>query len=290
MHIRNFYILLALISLTFSAVAQKPATDSLEQNLRRHVEYLASQKLEGRRTGEHGATAAANYVADQFTKFKLKPGNRSTFLQPFPYVAGVTLGTGNALRILPTDPARENRMDIGINWMPLGYSPNIDIASTEVAFAGFGVVSRESNYDDYAGLDVRDKIVLLFDSTPDAGNPHSAFARFDIHTKANIAKDKGAKAIILIAADNDFKNDRLSRLSYDRTLGETALPVVGITRQQGAELLGKDEKELAAVEEWLSKKTNSPSNPQAETRPVGSVSLAVVANAQLRINLVKKQV
>ncbi len=259
-------VLLVFFSQLLLVSAQTQAT--LEQNFRKHIEYLASDKLEGRRTGEAGATSAAKYVADEFRKSRLKPGLKTTFLQPFPYIAGVTLGADNALRIVPTASTPDNRMDAGINWMPLGYSPNADIAATEIVFAGFGVVSPESNYDDYKGLDVKDKIVLIFDSTPDAGNPHSAFARFDIHTKANIAKDKGARAIILIAADNDFKNDRLSRLSYDRTLGETALPVVGIMRSHGAELLG---------EEFPQSRKDAKA-PQ------------VKATAQLKINLVKKQV
>ncbi|MEP7147843.1 MAG: M20/M25/M40 family metallo-hydrolase [Acidobacteriota bacterium] len=284
----NFFGFLLLLSFILHVPAQVP---DVEQNLRKHIEYLASAKLEGRRTGEQGATAAAKYVADEFKKSRLKPGLKPNFLQPFPYIAGVTLGADNSLRIVPSDTTRENKMEIGVDWMPLGYSPNADVATAEIVFAGFGVAAPEASYDDYAGLDVRDKIVLIFDNTPDAGNPHSAFARFDIHTKANIAKDRGARAIILIAADNDFKNDRLSRLSYDRTLGETALPVVGIARQHGGNLLGvPDEKGLTEIEKWLSAKANAPPTPQAETRPAGSVSPKVAATAQLKVNLVKKQV
>ena len=257
------------------------AQSNVEQNLRRHVEYLASEKLEGRRSGEQGATFAAGYVANQFAKVKLKPGFKSNgskpnFLQPFPYVSGVTLGTDNFLRLIPSDPKNENKMEIGVNWMPLGYSMSADVAPADLVFVGFGVTAPEANYDDYKGLDVRGKIVLMFDSTPDAGNPHSPFVRFNIHTKANIAKDKGAKAIVLIAADSDFKADRLSKLSYDRTLGETALPVVGIMRSHGAELLGaKDDSELQAIEKQ-----------QAETRAVARVP----GRAQLKVNLVKKTV
>ncbi|HEX6126477.1 MAG TPA: M28 family peptidase [Pyrinomonadaceae bacterium] len=274
---------LLLITLFGSTFAQTTRPSDVEQNLRTHVQYLASQKLEGRRTGEQGATFAAGYVANQFAKFKLKPGHRSngskaTFLQPFPYVAGVQLGADNFLRIIPGDITREQKMEIGINWMPLGYSMSADIPPADLVFAGFGITAPEANYDDYKGLDVKDKIVLMFDSTPDTGNPHSAFARFNIHTKANIAKDKGAKAIVLIATDPDFKNDRLSRLAYDRTFGETALPVVGIMRSHGAELLGvKDDLELQAIEKQ-----------QAETRAVARVFPK--ATAQLKVNLVKKQV
>ena len=272
-------LFLSLLFVGLSVSAQKPQlATAAQRDLRAHIEYLSSDKLEGRRTGEPGATEAAKYVAEQFTKAKLKPGHAASYLQPFPYIAGVTLGADNSLRL---DPG--SNMEAGVNWMPLGYSPNADVPATGIVFAGFGVTAAEANYDDYKGLDVRDKIVLIFDNVPDAGNPHSAFARFDIHTKANIAKDKGAKAIILIAEDNDFKNDRLSRLVYDRTLGETALPVVGITRIHGSELLGvNDAAKLTEIEKAL--------GPQAEKRPVGSVSPALKATARIKVNLAKKTV
>ena len=280
MRTRTSLLLFLVLAFGFSSAAQSLEQASrVEQNLRKHIEYLASDRREGRRTGEPGATAAANYVAKEFKNGRLKLGLKTGYLQPFPYISGVTLGTDNSLRIVPADPTREHKMETGINWIPLGYSPNADIPSTAIVFAGFGVTAPEANYDDYAGLDVKDKIVLIFDDTPDAGNPHSAFARFDIHTKANIAKDKGAKAIILIAADNDFKNDRVARLTYDRTLGETALPIVGILRGFGAELIGAaGEAEMAAIAEWLAKKTNAP--------PFKTMQ----ATAQIRINLVKKRV
>ncbi len=280
------FVIFLLVSCSFAQ-----GQTALEQNLRKHVEYLASEKLEGRRTGEKGATDAASYVAKEFKKSRLKTGFKTSFLQPFPYVAGVALGSDNFLRIVSAEATGENKMEIGVNWMPLGYSMSGDIPSTEIVFAGFGVTTPEAKYDDYAGLDVKDKIVLMFDSTPDAGNPHSAFTRFNIHTKANIAKDKGAKAIVLIASDNDFKSDRLSRLSFDRTLGETALPVVGIMREHGAELLGAaDAKGLTAIEVWLANKANAPPTTQPETWKAPGEPVTVKATAQIKIQLVKKQV
>ena len=277
---RNSVLFLVLLFSGLLVSAQTPAL--VDQNLRKHVEYLASQKLEGRRTGDPGATAAANYVAKEFARYKLKPGVKN-FLQPFPYIAGVTLGTGNRLSIVPGDKP----MEAGINWMPLGYSPNADIPATEIVFARFGVSAPDAKYDDYAYIDVKDKVVLIFDSTPDAGNPHSAFARFNIHTKANIAKDKGAKAIILIAADENFKNDRLAKLTYDRSLGETALPVVGIMRERAAELLNlADSKGVTALEVSLSKISDGP----GETWKAPTGLEPVTATAQIKIDLAKRQV
>ena len=166
-------LLTSLLLLTLYTPAQKPS--DVEANLRKHVEYLASDKLEGRRTGEKGAEAAAMYVAKEFAKYKLKPGQPMThgagYLQPFPYIAGVSLGDDNAL------VTGDKKLELNKDWMPLGYSMNADIASTDVIFVGYGVTAPEANYDDYKNLDVKDKIVLMFDSTPDAGNPHSPFVR-----------------------------------------------------------------------------------------------------------------
>ena len=273
-----------------SVFAQKPqAADPLEQNLRKHIQYLASDKLEGRRTGEQGAVSAAAYIANAFAQYKLTPGmktakGKTNFLQPFPYVAGVELAKDNFLRIIQTDPVHENKMEIGINWMPLGFSPNADVPPSPIVFAGYGISASDLKYDDYAGLDVKDKIVLIFDDTPDVGSPHSEFGRFSIHLKASIAKDKGARGIILIAADSDFKNDRLSRLSYDRTLGETALPIVGIMRAHGAELLSiANEKALGSFETALFERANKVTGTLDQP---ATLSKAV---AQMKIALTKKQ-
>lgn len=90
---KQVYSFLLLVSFAFSVSAQKAQVarvDALESSLRKHVAYLASDKLEGRRTGEQGATYAAGYIANQFARMKLKPGARSangkaSYMQPFSY-------------------------------------------------------------------------------------------------------------------------------------------------------------------------------------------------------------
>src|SRR3954465_15984953 len=91
--------IILLLALWLPVAAQQVQTarpDQLETNLRRHIEYLASDKLEGRRTGEPGAMLAAEYIADQFAKVGLKPGStagkgKAGYLQQFPYVTGVEM-------------------------------------------------------------------------------------------------------------------------------------------------------------------------------------------------------
>ncbi|MGH9820980.1 MAG: hypothetical protein ACRD43_12510, partial [Pyrinomonadaceae bacterium] len=138
---KHFKLRALLILLVFSAaaVAQKAvvATNNTEQNLRRHIEYLASDKLEGRRTGEPGAVLASKYIADQFRSAKLEPGyagRGKSYLQPFPYVTGVSLApAGNAFHLeFPSGPATLNSTAA----IPVGFSPNGSAEKANIVFAG----------------------------------------------------------------------------------------------------------------------------------------------------------
>jgi hypothetical protein len=289
---KYIFSFLILASLVFSVPAQSVKPSEAEKNLRTHVAYLASDTLEGRRTGEAGATSAAGYVANMFAQYKLagilqtnvKGKTSRNFLQPFPYISGVALGQDNLLRIIPANPQNENKMEVGINWMPNGFSPNAEIAAAPIIFAGYGIVAGERRYDDYAGLDARGKIVLVLDGTPDGVNPNSSFARFNLHAKAKIAQEKGARALLIIARESDFKNDRFAQLKYDQTLGETAIPVAAIMRSHGAELLGAgDEKGLDEIEKWLMLRKDAPANVQIR------LTVEPKATAQMRLSLTKKQ-
>ena len=255
---KQLFTFLLLMSLVAGISAQSakqtaPKPDLAEQNLRKHIAYLASDKLAGRRTGEQGATYAAGYVANMFANFNLKAGvvqttngkTKSGYLQPFPYVTGVTLGDGN--RLMMTTPKSNQLVSVKGDWMPFGSSPNTDISNADTVFAGYGISSTEPKIDDYAGLDVRGKAVLAIDGNADNSNPQSPLQRFNIHAKAKIAKDRGAIALILISREDKFENDKSTVFKYDATFGETAVPVIIVSRAVGATIFGSGD-ELRAAE------------------------------------------
>ena len=239
-----FFSFLLSLSLIVSISAQTAKPDLVEQNLRKHVSYLASDNLEGRRTGEKGATSAAGYVANMFANYKLKGGfaekGKVNFLQPFPYTTAITLGAEN--RLMLTTPSNNRVAELHADWMPFGASPNANLSNVETVFAGYGIVSSEANRNDYAGKNVTGKAVFAFDGSPEKDNPHNITARFNIHAKAKIAKDKGAAALILISRETNFSSDKQTKLDYDPTLGETAVPVVIVSRSVGAMMLGGEEE------------------------------------------------
>jgi hypothetical protein len=275
------------LAVSSAAFGQKAA--SSESRIKRDLQYLASAQLEGRRTGEKGATYAAGYVANQFAQIKLKPGakgagGKANFLQTFPYIAGVKLGAENSFAL--TVGGAPVSATIEKDWLPLGFSQSVNLPRTPIIFAGYGIdAKKDVNYNDFAGIDARGKIVLIFDGTPDAGNPHSPFARFDIHTKANIAKENGAVGILVIADSADFTADRLAKLSYDRMLGETAVPVAGISRQIAEKILGLSSgEELGEIAKWTAMKKDAPAGVKVE------VVSSKPATATLKIELEKQTV
>src|SRR4051812_21116691 len=113
---KQLYALLLLASLGVGLCAQK--ADVTEANLRTTIGYLASDKLEGRRTGEPGATLAADYVASQFRKYKLRTAatgknGKPSYKQAFPYITGVDVAdTGNSFN-LTIRLDNDNFMSIG---------------------------------------------------------------------------------------------------------------------------------------------------------------------------------
>jgi aminopeptidase YwaD len=264
---------LAALMLASQTVAQQSSRrpGAVEAaRLREHVTYLASDKLEGRRTGTNGATEAARYVAREFMRLRVSPDagvmcgelNEKCYMQEFPYVAGVELGKGNALTATRrADQTQGSPLAIdfrvGEDWTPLGFSSNARVEGRAV-FAGFGITAADQNYDDYKGVDVRDKVVFALSGTPDGDNPHSRFTRAgELRFKAAAARAAGARALVVVASEEKFADDRLSRLRYDNAGGDAGVPVVAVSRQSAAKMLGLgDDAALTLVEkrmrEWAS--------------------------------------
>ncbi len=257
---RKFLSLALIVALTFSvALSQQPSSTAPSvDRLRQVIAYLASDALEGRRTGTPGANDAAHYIAGEFNRFGLRPGlqiarpartrgeTQSRYLQPFPYVATVELGNGNLFFVNPGRADDTAQFKVGDDWLPLGFSSNGSIKAAEVGFAGYGISSAELKYDDYAVSNVKGRVAIVFAGTPDGDNPHGQFAQAgEIRFKVAAARAAGAQALLIIASEEKLKDDRLSRLAYDNT-GEAGIPVMVISRQLAGKLLGS---QLAGFEQ-----------------------------------------
>ena len=171
----RFWVLL-LILVNFSAVSgQTNITNALQQ----HINYLADDKLEGRATGSKGEALASDYIANAFKAMNLKPaGDNYTYLQAFDAHAGKALGANNYIKAGET-------FDNIVETYPHPMSAN-GIVTGKIVAAGFGIVAPTLDYNDYTGIDVKGKIVLLKFSSPDGTHPHSKYVDFnDAQTTAS---------------------------------------------------------------------------------------------------------
>ena len=179
-----------LVATTSVAVGFRAAPPS-SSVLAAHVIALTAPEMEGRASGTVGAERAASYIVDRFAAAGLRPGGeRGSFLQSFVIGSTVRLGPGSSLTRLGAGPAR---FEAGRDWMPHGGSRRGTVKG-ELVFAGSGVSA--SRHDDYAGLEVTGRVVLVLDSAPPhwSGPPPS---RLD---KLIAARRRGAVAL-LIAGD-----------------------------------------------------------------------------------------
>src|SRR5215213_5423825 len=252
MKLHRLKLLLATLLIASVAVAQQAGLEPAAEKLQQHVSYLASDKLDGRRTGTAGANEAARYIAGEFEKLGLRPGG-NRYLQSFPYVAGVSLGPGNVLAF--GSSSTDDSLLVGNEWVPLAFSANGKVAG-EILFAGYGITSAELNYDDYAGLNTTGRIVIALQGAPDGDNPHGQFANLqNVRWKAITARNAGAKALIVVARDATFNQERLTNLTYDNTGGEAAIPVVVISRESIDKILALSNTSVAQLEEATTAKT-----------------------------------
>src|SRR6185369_11540517 len=210
------------------------------ERISKHIQLLASDKLHGRRAGTAFADEAASYIEKEFRTYGLKPASSAGFLQPFTFVSSVKLGEQNSFQLKIAGGDR--LLKVGEEFMPLAFSPS-DPAAGEILFAGYGISAPELQFDSYAGADPKGKIVLVLRGSPDGDNPHGKFAEYtqpglEIQNKTLKAREKGARGVIFVSAENKFADDRLSRLHHDLNFLDSGIPTVVVSRDAAASLLG----------------------------------------------------
>jgi hypothetical protein len=206
------------------------------------VRYLASPELKGRATGSPELEKAASYIASQFQSFGLKPADGKNFEVAFPVTLGATLGANNGFNY--GDAGQKGALKLGQDFEPFSFS-SVGKLSAPVIFAGYGITAKEYNYDDYAGLDVTGKIVLILRHEPQEHDDKSVFEgkKLTSHAtfveKAVNAKMHGARGVILVndVAAHSGAEDKLEKL------GESGGPLdAGVFFVQ---------VKAAAAERWL---------------------------------------
>jgi len=181
-----------------------------EKALMAEIKTLSSDEFEGRAPGTRGEELSINYVADQFKKAGLEPGNTDgTYFQNVPLVGINASKDRDLLFKTPTGDLKLKFGDDYVAWSER-VRPQASIDS-DLVFVGYGVVAPEYNWDDYKGVDVRGKVIVMLVNdppVPDPGNPAEldpkmfggkAMTYYGRWTyKYEIAAEKGAAGALIV--------------------------------------------------------------------------------------------
>ena len=222
--------------------ADAPAIST--DNLRSHLQFLSSDEMRGRANGSPELERAAEYIAEQFENAGLRPAGVDGWFQPFEVIAGLIVGPGNQLSI----SARGKTMTfaLGTSYYPLGTPATGTLTRLEaldVVFAGYGISAPQSDYDDYARLDVRGKAVVIFSHEPQERSTSSRLngarplAQTTLEAKAAAARDRGAK-LLLVIGDPTHGVDQADYGLFvqDPDADSAEIPVLRIRRKEAQAL------------------------------------------------------
>ena len=238
--LRSFFLLIAFIT---PLCAQNPVSEEITaEELRLHVEFLASDALQGRRPGLPGCDKAAAYIREQFRAAGLRLLFDDGF-QDFLIVTGLAAGKDCAIDVAGDEG------EVETDFMPLSFSGEGTLEAP-VRFAGYGFDYEmdSSSWKDYEDIDVKGAWVLVLRGSPDEeSGDYAPFA--SVLKKAMVARDRGAAGVLFIAGPNFQKEDRPNPLVFVPQETPMDIPVIGITRRLAERLLGG--RTVAGIEREL---------------------------------------
>ena len=228
------------------AAGPRPAASDTA-SLMRIVRSLADPRMEGRGAGTAGLDSAASLIAAEMRRLKLEPGgDDGTYFQSFEVTTGVTMGEPCAVEV------GGKAFPVGDQFQPLGFSSNGTLRAP-VVFAGYGITAPGYDYDDYAGLDVRDKLVLILSNEPGEMDSTSRFdgsintPHAELRTKAINAREHGALGMLVVNGPREHAGEPLRRpraegggyMTSGLLAGQISEPVAeALLRPAGADLAG----------------------------------------------------
>jgi hypothetical protein len=232
------------------AISEQRSPAAVEERLRKDVTYLASPQLEGRGITTQGINVAADYVADEFKKAGLAPGGKNgSYFQPFA-MPGAALNKPARLT-LQGPKGQQIELRAGEHFQPMGLSHSGKLTAP-VVFAGYGVTSpKDPAVDEYDGLDVEGKVVVVLRDTFRADNRHALGSNWRRRYGSLTEKMKNAEAhkaaAILFVNDRDTAADGDDLLTFGFTAAAPSphkLPAFHVRRAVVERLLGEDLAQL----------------------------------------------
>jgi hypothetical protein len=265
------FVGLAIAAASIFAAAPSHAQTATASATRKHVETLASPKMEGRLTGSPGEKLAADYLAAELKRLGAQPlPGQKDYRLPFTFTAGSKDG-GTTVTVQGAAVTGADTVQA------LSFSDNAEI-SGDVVFAGYGLVvpdSQNFGYDSYAGLDVKDKIVVVLRYFPEDADQQTRaiLARYaDLRYKAQAARQRGAKGMLVVTGPRSPNAGAVVPMSFDTAIAGSGIVAASINGETAAAIFKAAGKGLEAVQKELDS-----GNPHVAGFAIPSLTVALNA-------------
>jgi hypothetical protein len=235
------------------------------QEFQQHIKYLSSDALLGRLTGSPGDSLAAVYVKGNLLSYGLIPLSGDGF-QRYKVTKKVVAGKASSLSVNNVNYALEK------DFMPLAFSSDSQLES-DVVFIGYGFnINGDSiKWDDYNGVDVKGKWVMILRGDPEPDNNKSPYISFSAdRDKALLAKDMGAAGVLMVSGPVFDPQDTFEALNLEGY--SVDIPVIRIKKEVADAILSKSNATIASLEKKLN-----------ETKKPYSFSVNVKVNGKTEI-------
>jgi peptidase M28-like protein/PDZ domain-containing protein/PA domain-containing protein len=278
MRIWRWFPIVLIVPLLLAAEKAAPAPSAertaSEARLRRDITFLAADECEGRGPGTRGLDKAADYIADQFKKAGLKPaGADGSYFQPFTINASVL---DKPAHISLTGPQGQTiAFKQGVQFWPMAWGGS-GSDKAPVVFAGYGITSDKGKYDDYADVDVANKVVVLLRGSPQSGdskrNQELLSGAPFVKKIANAEKHEAAAILFVNDAATAHDGDDLLDFNYTAFLrGTGKIPAFHVRRAVLETMLPGSADTLTTLE----KDINREMKPHSRELPGWTADLSV---------------
>jgi len=231
---------LVFVTISFSKDKKRSPEVTIDE-LKMHLSYLASDELKGRLTGSEGDHLAAEYIRSDLKASGLSQLHKKGF-QQFMVTDKIVFGSANSMTLKGTS------LDLNHDFAPFAFSQNGSF-SGEVVFAGYGFEINEDSlkWDDYSGIDVKGKIVMMLRADPEIEKLKSPFIRYSKdRDKVLQAKDLGATAVLLVSGKTFDPEDKFDSLAKGEQ--SAGIPAFRITRKIANQLLETNKQTIVDIE------------------------------------------
>ena len=273
LHVPAAFAIVALaLAAVLNAADSDPGLASITADaLKGHIYFLASDEMAGRDSLSPEGRIAAQYIAGFYHRAGLTAvGDNNTYFQNFPMTAGHIDRERTYLRTVTGKDATATRdFAMGADFT-LGRQGNVDAAArAPLVFAGYGLAAPEYGYDDFKGVDVRGRVVMVLTHEPQEHDPRSRFkGRYNtVHAfnwwKPEVIRQHGAAAILIVQEKTSDRKSvrkpsgptngqiRVERGSHALTSPFWDLPFFTISRQVADELLKTSGKTIDQLQDAI---------------------------------------